>query len=97
MRRSSALASGPGSVPTPGMVSTPRDYPPYWYRSASAGRLLDTAVTVGSNGIVRQLAVTWGTWTYAVAYSTLGEGAAVRAPANAIPMREWRRLGRLTR
>lgn len=65
--------------------------------AATPAALLDTAVTVGSDGIVRELAVEWGTWTYVVAYSRLGEGAAVRAPANAIPMREWRRLGRLTR
>jgi hypothetical protein len=65
--------------------------------AANPAALLDTAVTVGSDGIVRKLAVEWGTWTYAIAYSKLGEGAAVRAPANAIPMKEWRRLGLLTR
>ena len=27
-------------------------------------------------------------------YSTLGEGAAVRAPQNAVPMSEWRKLAR---
>jgi hypothetical protein len=48
-------------------------------------------VTGAPDGIVRELAVKWETWTYAVAYSRLGEGAAVRAPANALPMGEWRR------
>ena len=54
----------------------------------------DTTVTVGPDGIVRELAVRWGTWTYTVAYRKLGEAPAVDAPANAIPMREWRKLGR---
>jgi hypothetical protein len=62
--------------------------------AANPAALLDTTVTVGSDGIVRELAVEWGTWTYSVAYRKLGEGAAVRAPANAIPMRVWRRAGR---
>jgi hypothetical protein len=53
-----------------------------------------TTVTVGRDGIVRELAVKWGTWTYTVAYRELGEAAAVRAPANAVPMKVWRKLGR---
>jgi hypothetical protein len=60
-------------------------------RAANAAAPLDTTVTVAPDGIVRELAVKWETWTYAVAYRRLGEGAAVRAPANAIPMSEWRR------
>lgn len=62
--------------------------------AANPAALLDATVRVGDDGIVRELAVRWGTWTYAVAYSKLGEEAAVRAPANAIPMREWRRVAR---
>jgi hypothetical protein len=60
-------------------------------RAANAAAPLDTTVTVAPDGIVRELAVKWETWTYAVAYSRLGEGAAVRAPASALPMGEWRR------
>jgi hypothetical protein len=47
--------------------------------------LLDTAVTVGPEGIVREIAVRWGTWTYTVTYSDLGTGAPIVAPANAKP------------
>jgi hypothetical protein len=53
---------------------------------------LDTAVTVGADGIVRELAVTWGsgdsTWTYVVGYGALGATAAPEAPANARPLRD---------
>ena len=65
--------------------------------AANPAALLETAVTVGFDGIVRELAVEWGTWTYAVVYSKLGEAQPVRAPKNAVPMSEWRKLGRLTR
>jgi hypothetical protein len=48
---------------------------------------LDVAVTVAADGIVREIAVTWGTsasaWTYTVAYSRLGDTPAPVAPANA--------------
>jgi hypothetical protein len=44
---------------------------------------LETAVTVRPDGIIRQIAVSWGTWTYTVAYSGLGETAAPAAPAHA--------------
>ena len=48
---------------------------------------LDVAVTVGPDGIVRKLVVTWGSspsaWTYAVTYSGLGSTAAPVAPAHA--------------
>jgi hypothetical protein len=54
----------------------------------------DTTVTVGPDGIVRELGVRWGTWTYTVAYRKLAEAPAVGAPVNAIPMNEWRKLGR---
>ena len=63
-------------------------------RAADASALLDTTVTVAPDGVVRELAVSWGTWTYAVAYSKLGAGQPVRAPANAVPMSEWRKAAR---
>jgi hypothetical protein len=48
---------------------------------------LNAAVTVGAEGIIREVAVTWGTkasaWTYTVAYSRLGQTPAPAAPANA--------------
>jgi hypothetical protein len=44
---------------------------------------LDVAVTVGADGVVREITVTWGTWMYAVAYSGLGETPAPVAPENA--------------
>ena len=51
---------------------------------------LDTTVTVGADGIVRVIAVTWGTtasaWTYTVTYSNLGATAAPVAPPNAHPL-----------
>jgi hypothetical protein len=51
--------------------------------AANPDALLDAAVTVGADGIVRQITVTWGTWTYSVAYSRLGETPAPVAPENA--------------
>jgi hypothetical protein len=55
--------------------------------AADPTSLLDVAVTVGADGIFRELAVTWGTWTYRVAYSGLGSTPAPVAPANARPLR----------
>jgi hypothetical protein len=52
-------------------------------QAADPANRLRTAVTVGADGIVREIAVTWGTWTYTVTYSRLGETAAPKAPANA--------------
>jgi hypothetical protein len=51
---------------------------------------LDTAVTVGPDGAVREIAVTWGTWTYTVTYSKLGATPTLVAPDNARSMEEWR-------
>jgi hypothetical protein len=49
---------------------------------------LDTAVTVGADGIVREIAVTWGGgWAYTVAYRGLGSTAAPVAPTNPRPLR----------
>ena len=53
--------------------------------------LLDTAVTVGPEGVVREIAVTWGTWRYTVAYDELGATPAPEAPANARPLSKLRR------
>ena len=56
---------------------------------------LNTAVTVGADGIIREVAVTWGTsastWTYTVTYSKLGEMPAPVAPANARDLLKERR------
>ena len=48
---------------------------------------LDVAVTVAEDGVVRKIAVTWGTWSYTVAYSALGETPAPVAPDDARPLR----------
>jgi hypothetical protein len=52
---------------------------------------LQTAVTVGADGIVREIAVTWGAdasrWVYKVTYSGLGATPAPTAPENARPLR----------
>jgi hypothetical protein len=53
---------------------------------------LDTAVTVGSDGVIREIALTWGTWTYTVTYSDLGSTHPIIAPANAKTLRELRHL-----
>jgi hypothetical protein len=66
-------------------------------KAANPAALLDTNVTVGADGIVREILVAWGTWKYEVTYTKLGSTAAPQAPANAVPLREWRKLGRLTR
>ena len=52
-------------------------------RAADPAALLDTAITVGADGLIRELAVTWGTWAYTVTYSDLGTTAPVVAPKNA--------------
>ena len=60
--------------------------------AADPASLLDTAVTVGSDGVIREIAVTWGTWTYTVTYSDLGSTPPIIAPANAKTLRELRHL-----
>ena len=55
--------------------------------AADPSNLLDTAVTVGADGVVRRIAVTWGTWTYTVTYSALGSTPEILAPTNAQPLR----------
>jgi hypothetical protein len=60
--------------------------------AADAASPLRTAVTVGGDGVVRELAVTWGTgdstWRYTVTYSGLGSTVGPVAPANARPLRD---------
>jgi hypothetical protein len=57
--------------------------------AANPAAPLDVVVSVGADGIVRKILVTWGTsasaWTYTVTYSKLGTTAAPVAPANARP------------
>jgi hypothetical protein len=53
---------------------------------------LETTVTVGADGVVREIAVTWRTWTYAVTYRDLGSTPPLVAPANAKTLRELRHL-----
>jgi hypothetical protein len=47
-------------------------------------------VTVGAEGVVREIAVAWGTstsaWRFTVAYSDLGATNVPAAPANARPL-----------
>jgi hypothetical protein len=60
--------------------------------AANPTNLLQVAVTVSAGGVVREIAVRWGTsasaWTYTVAYSRLGTTPAPIAPANARPLRD---------
>jgi hypothetical protein len=55
---------------------------------------LNVAVTVGAEGVLREIAVTWGTngskWSYTVSYSKLGATPALTAPKNARPLRDRR-------
>jgi hypothetical protein len=53
--------------------------------AADPASRLDTAVTVGPDGVVREITVSWGTWTYTVLYAKLGRSPALVAPANARP------------
>jgi hypothetical protein len=60
--------------------------------AANPAAPLHAAVTVSADGIIREIAVTWGTsasaWTYKVAYSRLGATPAPVAPKNARPLRD---------
>jgi len=59
---------------------------------------LDADVTVGPDGVIREIALRWGSgasaWTYTVAYSRLGDTPAPVAPENARPLRELLRGGK---
>jgi hypothetical protein len=65
--------------------------------AADPAASLRTAVTVGADGIVREIAVTWGSgasaWSYTVGYHRLDATPAPVAPANARPLRERLRGG----
>ena len=66
--------------------------------AANPAAPLGAAVTVGADGIVREITVTWGTgtsaWTYTVTYSRLGATSDPAAPANAQPLRDRLRAGK---
>ena len=49
-------------------------------------------VTVGSDDVIREIAVTWGTWTYTVTYADLGSSPPIVAPANVASLHELRRF-----
>jgi hypothetical protein len=51
---------------------------------------LRTAVTVGPGGIVREIAATWGTWSYTVTYGGLGSTPAPTAPEHAVSLQKLR-------
>ena len=51
---------------------------------------LETAITVAEDGLIRELAVMWGTWRYRVSYSDLGTTAAIVAPKNAKSLLQMR-------
>jgi hypothetical protein len=66
--------------------------------AADPDAALDADITVGPGGVIREIAVRWGSgasaWTYTVAYSRLGQTPAPVAPENARPLRELLRAGR---
>ena len=51
--------------------------------AANPTALLAAALTVGADGVVREISLGWGTWTYTVTYSRLGATAPLVAPENA--------------
>ena len=60
--------------------------------AADAAAPVDVAVTVGADGVVREIAATWGTWVYTATYSALGATPAPVAPENARSLLELRGL-----
>jgi hypothetical protein len=62
--------------------------------AADGSTPLDATVTVGADGVVRELALAWGTWRYTVTYSDLGSTEAPVAPANARDLLKERLEGR---
>jgi hypothetical protein len=62
-----------------------------WF-SSPVSSTLDAAITVGADGIIRRIVVTWGTsgstWVYAVTYGELGSTPMLVAPPDARPLRE---------
>jgi hypothetical protein len=63
-------------------------------QAADPAAPLDVAVTVGPDGVVRDVAVSWGTWVYRVAYNRLGATPAPVAPKNAPSLLELRAQAR---
>jgi hypothetical protein len=63
-------------------------------KAADPAASLATAITVAEDGLIRELAVAWGTWTYTVSYGDLGTTAAVVAPKNAKSLLQMRRAAR---
>lgn len=61
-------------------------------QAADPANRLQTSVTVGPEGVIREIAVTWGAWAYTVTYSRLGETAAPKAPADARDLLRERRI-----
>jgi hypothetical protein len=55
---------------------------------------LDVELTVGGDGVIRRIAVDWGTaasaWTYTVEYGDLGATPPITAPADATPLKRLR-------
>ncbi|HEU6445260.1 MAG TPA: hypothetical protein VFL61_09400 [Gaiellaceae bacterium] len=51
--------------------------------AADPNALLDAEVTVGAEGVVREIALSWGRWTYTVTYLRLGATPQLVAPKNA--------------
>ena len=51
--------------------------------AANPTALLAAALTLGADGVVREIALSWGRWTYTVTYSRLGATAPPAAPENA--------------
>jgi hypothetical protein len=60
--------------------------------AADPASQLDTDVTVGADGVLRRIEVSWGTWRYTVTYDNLGATPAPAAPADAISLRTFRHL-----
>ena len=56
-------------------------------RAEDPAALLDAAIKVSPDGIVREINVTWPGWTYTVSYTGLGETPAPAAPEDAKPLR----------
>jgi hypothetical protein len=59
--------------------------------ASNSDALIQADVTVGADGVVRGIAVSWGTWLYTVAYDQLGTTPPIKAPANAQSLPEMRR------
>jgi hypothetical protein len=54
---------------------------------------LGVSLTVGADGVIREIAVTWESWTYTATYTALGTTAAPAAPQDAKPIRKLRATG----